>query len=347
MLYLLLSINIYFDFMLAKTDSGLVAKLTVISLIILLATALVVIQADFWQAGSSKGERDKNYEVITSIAQLGEPIAHITDGCVNVKNLLGSGTDPHLYRLTRLDTLYMHRADMVFYVGHLLEAQMEPFLESLRRVKPVYPMGEIIDVSLLNEVEPNIYDPHLWMDPVLWHEVLERALAIIAKRYPQCEETIEIRSKIYFAKLLNLHKQAQEFFSLIPIKQRVLVTSHDAFGYFGSSYNIEVRALQGISTDRQISINKINTLVDEIVEHNIKTVFVESSVSSRDMRAVIEGAASLGHRVEIGGQLYSDAMGKSGSFEGTYIGMLMHNINTIASAWKEGTAKILFIEDKL
>ncbi len=285
-----------------------------------------------------KKERGKNYEVITSIAQLGEPLAHITESCVYVKSLLGSGTDPHLYRLSRADVRKMHRSEMVLYVGHLLEAQMKPFLHLLSITKPVHPVGELINPNLMMEVEPGIHDPHLWMDPVLWSEVLQVAINIIINQYPACKETIMARANTYFYELGVLHEKTEKIFHLVPKEKRILVTSHDAFGYFGARFGIKVLAIQGISTDRQISINKINSLVDSLIEYNIKSVFVESSVSSRDILAVIEGAASRGHEIKIGGTLYSDAMGESGTLEGTYMGMLEHNIRTIATAWGVDTS---------
>ena len=280
----------------------------------------------------------KNYEVVTSIAQLGEPLAHITGSCVYVKSLLGSGTDPHLYRLSRADVRKMHRSGMVQYVGHLLEAQMKPFLHLLSITKPVYPVGELINPKLMMEVEPGIHDPHLWMDPILWSEVLGIALNIIIDQYPECEKVIMARANMYFYELGVLHEKTEKLFYSIPKEKRILVTSHDAFGYFGARFGIKVLAIQGISTDRQISINKINSLVDSLIEYDIKSVFVESSVSSRDIYAVIEGAASRGHEIKIGGTLYSDAMGESGTWEGTYIGMLEHNIRTIATAWGVDTS---------
>ena len=285
-----------------------------------------------------KEEREKNYEVITSIAQLGEPLAHITESCVYVKSLLGSGTDPHLYRLSRADVRKMHRSEMVLYVGHLLEAQMKPFLHLLSMTKPVHPVGELINPKMMMEVEPGIYDPHLWMDPILWSEVLRVAINIIINQYPACKETIMARANMYFYELGVLHEKTEKIFRSVPKEKRILVTSHDAFGYFGTRFGIKVLAIQGISTDRQISINKINSLVDSLIEYNIKSVFVESSVSSRDILAVIEGAASRGHKITIGGTLYSDAMGESGTREGTYMGMLEHNIRTIATAWGVDTS---------
>lgn len=278
--------------------------------------------------------RDSNrYDVTASIAQLGEPLVEITGGCIKVDALLGSGADPHLYRLTRADVLKIHRSDAIHYVGHLLEAQMQHLFHQISHRKQVLAVGEGLDSELLVEVSNRVYDPHIWMDPVMWSQALSLAAYHLAEIYPECRETITAGLKQYIFQLNDVHRATAEFFKKVPPQQRVLVTSHDAFGYFGKRYGIKLVAIQGISTDRQISVRRISKLVDFLIENDIKTVFVESSVSSRDMLAVVEGAKSRGHDVKIGGSLYSDSMGKEGTIEGTYIGMFKHNISTIANGW--------------
>lgn len=275
-----------------------------------------------------------NKKVVSSIAQLGEPLAAITGGCTQVKNLLGSGTDPHLYRLSRADVLQMHKANLVMNLGLHLELQMQPILDDMSLFKDVHSVGDMIPARRLLEVSPLVFDPHLWMDPLLWLHVITIASHQVIKSYPECKKTIIAGLKDYTKKIHDLDSDAQKAFQAIPAESKVLVTSHDAFGYFGKKYGIKVLAIQGISTDRQISIRRISRLVDFLVENKIEVVFVESSVNPRDMNAVIEGAANQGYKIDIGGTLYSDAMGASGTKEGTYIGMFKHNMRTILNAWK-------------
>ncbi|MBE8182016.1 MAG: zinc ABC transporter solute-binding protein [Candidatus Portiera sp.] len=274
-----------------------------------------------------------NKKVVSSIAQLGEPLAAITGGCTQVKNLLGSGTDPHLYRLSRADVLQMHKANLVMNLGLHLELQMQPILDDMSLFKDVHSVGDMIPAKRLLEVSPLVFDPHLWMDPLLWLNVITIASHQVVKSYPECKKTIIAGLKDYTKKIHDLDSDAQKAFQAIPAESKVLVTSHDAFGYFGKKYGIKVLAIQGISTDRQISIRRISRLVDFLVENKIEVVFVESSVNPRDMNAVIEGAANQGYKIDIGGTLYSDAMGASGAKEGTYIGMFKHNMRTILNAW--------------
>lgn len=277
-------------------------------------------------------EQQQLYRVVTTIAQLAEPLSQITGGCVAVESLLGSGTDPHLYRLTRADVLKMRSADMLFYVGHLLEAQMIHLLDELAATKPVYGLGEMLMEEHLLEVAEGVYDPHLWMDPLVWREVLVLAAAKISAEVPSCRSAMRIGSRDYFARLDRIDQLIETSLDKVPPARRLLVTSHDAFSYFGRRYDIEVLAIQGLSTDRQVSIRKLDQLIDQLVERRVEMVFIESSVSERNMRAVIEGAASQGHYVRLGGVLFSDAMGREGTREGTYLGMLAHNVNLIASS---------------
>lgn len=283
-------------------------------------------------AADEEAQGKTEYFVLTTIAQLADPLATMADGCMRIESLLGSGTDPHLYRLTRADVFKMRQADMILSVGHLLEAQMVHLLMGLAETKPVYAVGEMVDYKHLLEVSPGVYDPHLWMDPAVWQEVLAVAVAKLGAAVPSCRAQLMAGARDYFQRLRELDESVRYSLRRVPPVRRVLVTSHDAFGYFGRGYDIEVLAVQGLSTDRQVSVKKIDDLVTLLITKNIPVVFIESSVSPRDMRAVIEGAASQGHSIRLGGTLFSDAMGVG--VTGTYIGMLKHNIRLIAASFE-------------
>ena len=171
------------------------------------------------------------------------------------------------------------------------------------------------------------------MDPLLWKDVLAAASGKIADRFPECRAQIEIGAGNYEKRLKALDASILRLFAAVPLQQRTLVTSHDAFGYFGRRYDLEVMALQGISTDRQISVGRVDALVEQLIAKKVRAVFTESSVSRRDMRAVIEGAAERGWQLRIGGTLFSDAMGAAGTETATYIGMLTHNVGLIANSF--------------
>lgn len=247
-----------------------------------------------------------------------------------VTALMGPGLDPHGHRATRNDILALSRADLVLWHGLNLEAQMERLMADLAKRKPVVAVAESLDGALLlaNPAYPDRPDPHVWFDPALWSEVTKAVEAAVAP----FAELAPAQGTVFRQEIAVLGDYATTILATIPAEKRVLVTAHDAFSYFGRAYDIEVQGIQGISTDSEAGVSRISDLVNLLVDRKIPAVFVESSVSDRSIRALIEGAAAQGHSVQIGGELFSDAMGPDGSYEGSYLGMFDHNVTTIASA---------------
>ncbi len=271
--------------------------------------------------------------VVATIAQIGQPLAEIVDGRAEVVSMMGEGVDPHLYRPTRSDIVRLSRADVVFYVGLNLEAQLADTMDKLSARSTVVALGERLPRARLLAVGGDDYpDPHVWMDPDLWREALTAAVETLAARDPDNAAHYRARAADYLARLEELDAYMHRAAESVPPGARALVTAHDAFGYFGRAYGFEVHGIQGISTESEAGLRRIEELVDLLVEQKIGAVFVESSVSDRSVRALIDGAAARGHRVAVGGELYSDAMGAPGTYEGTYIGMLDHNVTVIARA---------------
>ncbi|OIQ44055.1 MAG: manganese transporter [Roseobacter sp. MedPE-SW] len=253
---------------------------------------------------------------------------------VEVKALMGPGVDPHAYRQTRSDIVAMTRADLVLWHGLYLEAQMEGLFHDLERKRTVIAVAEGLPKDVLrgHDDYADKFDPHVWMTPVLWKLVVAEVQEALTAARPEAAEVFEANATAHMADLDRLIAYGNDVLSQVPENNRVLLTAHDAFGYFGRDYGFEVLGVQGISTQSEAGLNRIGELVDLLVERNIKAVFVESSVSDRSVRALIEGAAAQGHEVSIGGELFSDAMGADGTYEGTYIGMLDHNMTTISGA---------------
>ena len=253
---------------------------------------------------------------------------------VEVRALMGPGVDPHAYRQTRSDIVAMTRADLVLWHGLYLEAQMEDFFHQLAKRRTVVAVAEALPKELLHGHDDyaDKYDPHVWMTPVLWQHVVSEVQRALTELRPEAVETFAANAAAHLADLDRLATYASENMARVPETARLLVTAHDAFGYFGAEYGVEVLGIQGISTESEAGLNRISTLVELLVDRGISAVFVESSVSDRNMRALIEGAAAAGHTVQIGGELYSDAMGPDGTYEGTYLGMIDHNVTVIAGA---------------
>ncbi|AWB47833.1 manganese transporter [Gemmobacter aquarius] len=266
--------------------------------------------------------------VIATTGMIADAARVLTAG--QAQALMGPGIDPHTYRPTRGDILALSRADIILWHGLHLEAQFAEVLEDLARKKTVIAVAETLphDRLIFHPDYPDRPDPHVWMVPSLWAEVVAGMAAPLAAAGLDTSATLPA----YLAELAALDSYGQSVLSTVPPSSRVLFTAHDAFSYFGRAYGFEVQGIQGISTESEAGLARVGDLVNLLVSRNIGAVFVESSVSDRSIRALIEGAAAQGHEVTIGGELYSDAMGADGSYEGTYLGMLDHNITTIARA---------------
>ena len=272
--------------------------------------------------------------VVASTGMIADLVRAIGGTGVEVQALMGPGVDPHAYRQTRSDIVDMTRADAVFWHGLYLEAQMEEFLLDLGRKRPVYAVAETVDTDLLigSEDYEGRYDPHIWMDPDLWVQCVPAVVQALTALRPKGKEMFEANAAAFIAEAEALSAYSRAVLEAVQPPARVLLTAHDAFGYFGAAYDFEVLGIQGISTESEAGLNRISTLVDLLVERELPAVFVETSVSDRNIRALIEGAAAQGHTVTIGGALFSDAMGPEGTYEGTWLGMIDHNVTTIARA---------------
>ncbi|MDT0499493.1 MULTISPECIES: metal ABC transporter solute-binding protein, Zn/Mn family [unclassified Halomonas] len=277
---------------------------------------------------------DSRLNVVATTGMIADVVREIGGDRVEVKGLMGPGVDPHLYRQTRSDVVAMSRADAVFWNGLNLEVQLTDLLDRLAQRSPVYAVGEAVprERLLADEDYADQPDPHIWMDPGRWRHAVVAVRDALIELDPEATEEFEARTEAYLENLEALDAYAREVLDTIPASSRVLVTAHDAFGYFGEAYALEVMGIQGFSTESEAGLSRIENLVDLLVEREIGAVFVETSVSERSVRALSEGSAAVGHEVRIGGELFSDAMGPEGTYEGSWLGMFDHNVTTIARA---------------
>lgn len=299
---------------------------------VLLLTALLPVSSS---AASSTGKLPRNYSIVTTCGMVTDIVRQVAGDKATITGLMGEGVDPHLYKPTRDDVARILRADVVFYSGLMLEGRMtDTFLKVARRGTPVFAVTELLDEKFLLEPEEfqGHTDPHVWMDVRAWKEAVKAVARSLAEVDPVHAAYYQQNAERYGAELDKLDAYARQAAATIPQAHRVLVTAHDAFNYFGRAYGLTVRGIQGISTESEAGVADINRLVDFIVERRIPAIFVESSVSDKNIKALVEGCKSRGHAVRIGGQLFSDAMGKPGSYEGTYVGMIDHNVTTIVRA---------------
>jgi len=267
---------------------------------------------------------------LATTGMIGDLVRGVAGPALKVDTLIGEGVDPHLFRPTRNDISRILRADVLFYNGHRLEGRMNDVLErASAQGKPALAVAESVPRSRLRQHEdyPEAADPHLWMDPMLWAETLPAIAATIARLPSLAPDPAATH-----ASLVRLDGYAREVLGPIAAERRVLVTAHDAFAYFGLRYQFQVESIQGLSTEAEASLARIEAMVRLIVERRLPALFTESSVPDRAVRALIEGVMARGHRVVLGGTLFSDSMGRPGTYRGTYEGMMDHNITTIARA---------------
>lgn len=286
-------------------------------------------------AGGTGGEGGAGagaIRVVTTIAQIAEPLSVIGGDRVQVESLMGPGVDPHLYQASQSDIRKLGDADVIFYNGLYLEANMLRAFENIGQSRPVLAVGEAIAQDRLLVDETGAVDPHVWFDIDLWKDALGAAVEELKKLSPDDAEFFEANKRDYFAKLDELKEESVRKMASIPEERRMLVTAHDAFGYFGRMLDLEVVGLQGLSTEDEIGLGDIERTIDLLVERRVPAVFVESSINPKSIEAVIEGAKERGLNVRLGGELFSDAMGGAGTEEGTYIGMFRHNVDTIHEA---------------
>ncbi|QYR19123.1 zinc ABC transporter substrate-binding protein [Paenibacillus sp. sptzw28] len=289
--------------------------------------------------GSSEptpSDSDGKIKITTTIGMIADMVKQVGGEHVEVTGLMKAGVDPHLYKASQGDIEKLDNAEIIFYNGLHLEGKMVEIFENMAKKKTVIAVSDKIDRSTLRsgaEMETE-YDPHIWFDVRHWMTATESVRDTLVEKDPENADDYRNNAENYLKQLRLLHDEVAEKIKSIPEASRVLVTAHDAFGYFGDAYGIKVMGLQGISTASEAGTKDVTDLRDYLVENKIKAVFIESSVPRKAIDAVIQGAKAKGHEMNIGGELFSDAMGEEGTPEGTYIGMVRHNVEIIVGALK-------------
>jgi manganese/zinc/iron transport system substrate-binding protein len=288
------------------------------------------------EAGSitSDGGTSK-LKVVATTGQLHDSVFNIAGDAVDLTGMLGPGVDPHLYVPTEGDVTTLDQAEVIFYNGLHLEAQMLRVMEQMGKSgKTVVGVGDLLpEDSLLGWTgSGGSHDPHIWNDPVLWSQVVETIRDTLIDVDPDNAELYRQNTATYLDEIAATDVFIKEQIARIPADKRMMVTAHDAFGYFARAYGLEVAGLQGISTESEAGTADVQNLAAMIAERQVPAIFVESSVPRRNIEAVQAAVEAQGFSVAIGGELFSDALGTPGTPEGTYLGMLRHNATTLAEA---------------
>jgi len=261
---------------------------------------------------------------------------------VKVTGLMGPGVDPHLYKAVPSDIEQLSSADAIFYNGLHLEGRMADLFEDLAHRKPTFAvthsLAEAKDKRLRTPPEfAGYYDPHVWHDPQMWADCAKYAAEELIKFDPTHRDEYITKRDAYLKQIEEADNYCREQLSAIPESQRVLVTAHDAFGYFCIRYNLTSMPLKGVSTEEEVTIGRMDEVIAFLVQRKIKAVFVESATAPQIVKALVEPCRRAGHEVKIGGQLYADALGSVESGAGTYLGMIKANVDTIVTALKMGS----------
>lgn len=291
-------------------------------------------------SGSGTGaESDSDtLRVLTTTGIVGDLARHVAGEHATVESLMSTGVDPHLYKASESDVRRMAEADLILYNGLHLEGKMGDVLVKMARSRPVAAVTDDLPRDQLREPPEFLgqYDPHVWFDVRMWSECLDPIVRELSALDPENAESYRANAEAYRQELRELDGWVQAQMREIPEDRRVLVTAHDAFGYFGLRYGIEVVGLQGISTLSEAGLRDVERVVELVVSRRIPAIFVESSVPRRSIEAVQAAVRDQGQDVAVGGTLFSDSMGPAGAPEGTYVGMVRHNVKTVANALSQG-----------
>lgn len=270
--------------------------------------------------------------VLATVGMIGDLAAQVGGDCAAVQVLIGPGNDPHLYQPRASDIARLQGAEVVLHLGLNLEGRLGQVLGRLSDSRQVVALGEVAVPAAELLVADAAPDPHLWMDVALWSRLVPVLRDTLAEARPDCAEGLAERAGALQAELAALDDWAAQSLATVPEERRVLVTAHDAFGYFARAYGVQQLAIQGFSTESEASVADIRAVAAEVVAAGVPAVFVESTINPRSVQAMLEAVAAQGGAAELGGALFSDAMGEAGTPEGTYVGMIRSNVRTIVQA---------------
>lgn len=274
----------------------------------------------------------KKLKVVCTISMITDAVKALGQDHISVTGLMGPGIDPHLYKAREGDVHKLAQADLIFFNGLHLEGKMGDVLNAMNKKIATKAVAEVIPTTLLIEGDfQETFDPHVWHDVSLWLFIVQEIQKVLIEHDPEHAKYYQTNAKNYIQRLQDLDNYIKEQIKRLKPEQRILVTAHDAFHYFGKAYGFTVVGLQGISTDAEISTNDIQRLADYIVEKKVHAIFVESSIPERNIQAVQKAVQARNWEVIIGPELFSDALGDERSDAGTYLGMIKHNIDAIVT----------------
>lgn len=272
-------------------------------------------------------------KILSTTSQIGDIVTQLVGDAVAHSSLIRTGLDPHTYKATQSDLQRFGEARLILYNGLNLEASLERVLTQMPSSIRVASLADAFSASeLLVSADGNELDPHIWFDIRLWRKAVAYVADVIGSTAVPLQPVVAARLQEYDRELVALTSELTTQIDQVPPDRRILITAHDAFGYFGRAYGFEVLGVQGLSTATEAGIQTMSRLADVIVARNVPAVFVESTVSPRTIEALQAAVSDRGGRVQVGGELYSDSLGDPNTAASTYVGMMRHNVKTIVAA---------------
>lgn len=307
-----------------------------ISRIFVIILVLITLTLSLVFCGGEEEDKDGKLNVVTTTGQIWDTVRIIGGDKINVINILGPGIDPHTYNPTESDISLISNAELILWNGLHLEAHFPKVLENMpNAIKITEDVPRSMLISTSEDVSTSEYDPHIWNDLSIWMLVTKKIRDTLIEYDPENENIYQDNAEELLKNIEKMDNYIKSEIAKIPEGNRSIITSHDAFNYYGKRYGLEMLGIQGISSASEAGTKDIQDLAKLIVNKNIPAVFIETSVSPKLIYALIESVKSKGHKLVIGGELYSDSLGKPGTIEGTYLGMLEHNTDIIVEALTE------------
>jgi manganese/zinc/iron transport system substrate-binding protein len=299
-------------------------------------TALLLLLMVLFSCKWDNGESNHKFLITTTTNIMADGIRKLVKDSAEVTPLMAIGVDPHLYKASQRDLDLLFEADLVIYHGLHLEGKMTEVLRKFSRTNEVINQGELVpeDLLIMDPAFDSSVDPHIWFDVSLWKKAMTAVAAQLIDKKPSWREYVEKNLFEFQTALDSLDDYTRQEISQLTEKGQILITAHDAFSYFGKAYKIEVKGLQGLSTLSEPGLHDVSQLVTFIIEHKIKAVFVEQSISPKAIEAVVEGCRRRGHSVKMAGPLFTDSLGDPDGEAGTYIGMVKTNVRIIVDNLK-------------
>jgi len=281
-------------------------------------------------------ERTGPLHIVATTGIIEDALNNIVGDSAEVSALMGPGTDPHLYKPTPGDIELLDQADVIVTNGLHLEGKMAEMLQKYGLEKPVLSISDgIPEEEIIKSADfADSFDPHIWFDSKIWLKGLSGIVAELSKIEPTQADYFASNFDRYKKQVEDMDKAVQSELDLLTDHSKVLITSHDAFSYFGRRYGIEVKGIQGISTLSEVGLRDISAMVDFVIERKIKAIFVETSTSNKTAQSIVDGCEARGYYVALRGPLYSDALGEPDAEGGTYIGMVKANVKMIVEGLK-------------